>query len=109
MPSGAKAEVGFVPRGRLFFPSGQAVRKRQFGTKNPNRMHCSDFCRATPSPYGVEPLVFEAEWTQEGELQVETARIRRISRTEAFVEAALVDTRLRPAAEKLREQEKEVA
>jgi len=52
---------------------------------------------------------FETEFTPEGELLLETARIRRISRTEAFVEAALVDTRLRPAAEKLREAEKEVA
>ena len=62
----------------------------------------------TPLPYGVEPLVFEAEFTQEGELLLETARVRRISRTEAFVEAALVDTRLRPAAEKMREQECEL-
>lgn len=66
-------------------------------------------CYDTALPYGVEPLIFEAEFTPEGELLLETARIRRISRTEAFVKAALVDTRLRPEAEKLREAEKEVA
>ena len=48
------------------------------------------FCLVfTPLPYGVEPLVFEAEFTPEGELLLETARIRRISKTEALIESAL--------------------
>ncbi|BCM92976.1 hypothetical protein IAD21_04861 [Abditibacteriota bacterium] len=63
----------------------------------------------TPLLYGVEPLIFEVEWNQNGELQVETARIRHISRTEAFVEAALVDSRLRAKVEQLKDDGKEEA
>ncbi len=59
----------------------------------------------TPWHHGVKPLIFEAEFTPEGELLLETARIRRISRAEALIEAALVDTRLREAAERAAENE----
>ena len=66
------------------------------------------FCLVySPLPYGVKPLIFEVEFSSKGELLLESTRIRRISRTEALIESALVDTRLRPAAEKIREQEKE--
>ncbi len=43
----------------------------------------------------VEPLVFEAEFTQSGDLVLETARVRRILRVESATEAAQVDTRFK--------------